>query len=255
MNVARLAPFFRDFRAGLSGAAERAAPRMCLLTPGPYSDTYFEQAYLARYLGFLLVEGDDLVVRDNMVFVRTIAGLKRADVIWRRVDADWCDPLELNAASRIGVAGLMQAIRAGNVVVANMPGAGMLESRSLLGFAPTLAQRLLGEDLLLPNIATWWCGQKRERESVIERMDELVISPAFGDALPGSTRRRRRARLGPFGAREERTGAGDGAPRHRLRRPGSRAPVHDARVARRQARAASVHPARVRRRDARTAGA
>ncbi len=189
MNVARLAPFFRDFRAGLSGAAERAAPRMCLLTPGPYSDTYFEQAYLARYLGFLLVEGDDLVVRDNMVFVRTIAGLKRADVIWRRVDADWCDPLELNAASRIGVAGLMQAIRAGNVVVANMPGAGMLESRSLLGFAPTLAQRLLGEDLLLPNIATWWCGQKRERESVIERMDELVISPAFGDALPGSSRR------------------------------------------------------------------
>ncbi|MBX9759627.1 MAG: circularly permuted type 2 ATP-grasp protein [Beijerinckiaceae bacterium] len=190
MNVARLAPFFRDFRAGLSGAADRAAPRMCLLTPGPYSDTYFEQAYLARYLGFLLVEGDDLVVRDNMVFVRTIAGLKRADVIWRRVDADWCDPLELNATSRIGVAGLMQAIRAGNVVVANMPGAGMLESRALLGFAPTLSQMLLGEDLRLPNIATWWCGQKRERESVIERMDELVISPAFGDALPGSTRRR-----------------------------------------------------------------
>lgn len=190
MNVARLAPFFRDFRAGLSGAAERAAPRMCLLTPGPFSDTYFEQAYLARYLGFLLVEGDDLVVRDGMVFVRTIAGLKRADVIWRRVDADWCDPLELNAASRIGVAGLMQAIRAGNVVVANMPGAGLLESRALLGFAPALARRLLGEDLLLPNIATWWCGQKRERDAVIERIDDLVISPAFGDALPGSGQRR-----------------------------------------------------------------
>ncbi len=190
MNVARLAPFFRDFRAGVSGAADRAAPRMCLLTPGPFSDTYFEQAYLARYLGFLLVEGDDLVVRDNMVFVRTIAGLKRADVIWRRVDADWCDPLEQNAASRIGVAGLMQAIRAGNVVVANMPGAGLLESRALLGFAPSLAQRLLGEDLRLPNIATWWCGQKRERDAVIERLDELVISHAFGDALPGSSSRR-----------------------------------------------------------------
>ena len=190
MNVARLAPFFRDFRAGLSGAADRAAPRMCLLTPGPFSDTYFEQAYLARYLGFLLVEGDDLVVRDNMAFVRTIAGLKRADVIWRRVDADWCDPLELNAASRIGVAGLMQAIRAGNVIVANMPGAGILESRALLGFAPTLAHRLLGEDLRLPNIATWWCGQKRERDVVLDRLDELVIAPAFGDALPGSSRRR-----------------------------------------------------------------
>ncbi|MFN3892792.1 MAG: circularly permuted type 2 ATP-grasp protein [Beijerinckiaceae bacterium] len=190
MNVARLAPFFRDFRAGLSGAADRAAPRMCLLTPGPFSDTYFEQAYLARYLGFLLVEGDDLVVRDDMVFVRTIAGLKRADVIWRRVDADWCDPLELNAASRIGVAGLMQAIRAGNVVVANMPGAGLMESRALLGFAPSLARRLLGEDLRLPNIATWWCGQKRERDAVIERLDELVVAHAFGDALPGSSRRR-----------------------------------------------------------------
>lgn len=190
MNVARLAPFFRDFRAGVSGAADRATPRMCLLTPGPFSDTYFEQSYLARYLGFLLVEGDDLVVRDNMVFVRTIAGLKRADVIWRRVDADWCDPLELNGASRIGVAGLMQAIRAGNVVVANMPGAGILESQALLGFAPTLSQRLLGEDLRLPNIATWWCGQKRERDIVLERLDELVISHAFGDALPGSSKRK-----------------------------------------------------------------
>jgi uncharacterized circularly permuted ATP-grasp superfamily protein/uncharacterized alpha-E superfamily protein len=192
MNVARLAPFFRDFRAGLSGAADRAAPRMCLLTPGPFSDTYFEQAYLARYLGFLLVEGDDLVVRDDMVFVRTIAGLKRADVLWRRVDADWCDPLELNSTSRLGVAGLLQAIRAGNAVVANMPGSGLVESRALLGFAPSLAQRLLGEELRLPNIATWWCGQKRERDAVIERMDDLVISHAFGDALPGATGRRGR---------------------------------------------------------------
>lgn len=190
MNVARLAPFFRDFRAAVSGAAERAAPRMCLLTPGPFSDTYFEQAYLARYLGFLLVEGDDLVVRDNMVFVRTIAGLKRADIIWRRVDADWCDPLELNVNSRIGVAGLMQAIRAGNVVVANMPGSGILESQALLGFAPKLSQRLLREDLKLPNIATWWCGQKRERDIVLERFDELVISHAFGAVLPGSSKRK-----------------------------------------------------------------
>lgn len=187
LNVARLAPFFRDFRAGLSAAAERADPRMSLLTPGPYSDTYFEQAYLARYLGFLLVEGDDLVVRDRIAYVRTIAGLKRADVIWRRVDADWCDPLELNAASRIGVPGLMQAVRAGNVVMANMPGAGVLESLSLLGFAPALCQRLLGEDLKLPNIATWWCGQKAEREAVLDKLDQLVIAPAFGEALPGST--------------------------------------------------------------------
>ena len=184
MNVERLAPFFRDFRDGLSSSAERTNPRICLLTPGPYSQTYFEQAYLARYLGFMLVEGDDLVVRDGIVFVRTIAGLKRADVLWRRVDADWCDPLEFNAASRIGVPGLMQAIRNKSVAVGNMPGAGLMESRALMGFAPAHCARLLDEDLRLPNIATWWCGQSDARRVVIERLDELVIASAFGDTLP-----------------------------------------------------------------------
>lgn len=185
MNVARLAPFFREFRRGLAGAAPRPDPRICLLTPGPFSETYFEQAYLARYLGILLVEGDDLTVHDGMVHVRTIAGLKRADVIWRRVDADWCDPLEANAASRLGVPGLFQAIRDGAVTVANMPGSGLVESRALLGFMPALARRLLGEDLRLPNIATWWCGQESERKQVLERLDELVVASAFSDALPG----------------------------------------------------------------------
>jgi uncharacterized circularly permuted ATP-grasp superfamily protein len=99
MNVERLAPFFREFRAGLRTSAQRTGPRICILTPGPWSQTYFEQAYLARYLGFLLVEGGDLVMRDGHIFVRTIAGLKRADVLWRHVDADWCDPVELNPSS------------------------------------------------------------------------------------------------------------------------------------------------------------
>ena len=124
MNVERLAPFFREFRAGLRTSAQRTGPRICILTPGPWSQTYFEQAYLARYLGFLLVEGGDLVVRDGHIFVRTIAGLKRADVLWRHVDADWCDPVELNPSSRIGVPGLIDAIRAGGVAVENMPGSG-----------------------------------------------------------------------------------------------------------------------------------
>jgi uncharacterized circularly permuted ATP-grasp superfamily protein/uncharacterized alpha-E superfamily protein len=185
MNVARLAPFFREFRRGLAGATPRPDPRICLLTPGPFSETYFEQAYLARYLGILLVEGDDLTVHDGMVHVRTIAGLKRADVIWRRVDADWCDPLEANAASRLGVPGLFQAIRDGALTMANMPGSGLVESRALLGFMPALARRLLGEDLRLPNIATWWCGQEGERAQVLERLDELVVASAFSDALPG----------------------------------------------------------------------
>ncbi len=187
MNVQRLAPFFREFRNGLTQSAARSDPRICLLTPGPFSQTYFEQAYLARYLGILLVEGDDLVVQDGEVHVRTIAGLKRADVIWRRVDADWSDPLEANAASRLGVPGLMQAIRNGTVTVANMPGTGLIESRALLGFMPALCRRLLGEDLRMPNIATWWCGQERERKQVLSRLDDLVIAGAFSDSMPGAS--------------------------------------------------------------------
>ena len=184
MNVERLAPFFRDFRTGLADAAVRSEPRICLLTPGPWSETYFEQAYLARYLGMLLVEGEDLVMSDGRLHVRTIAGLKRADVIWRRVDADWCDPLELNAASQLGVPGMLEAIRRGEVVVANMPGAGLIESRALLAFLPALSRRILGEDLRLPNIATWWCGQERECESVLSNFDAMTISGAFSETVP-----------------------------------------------------------------------
>ena len=113
MNVMRLAPFFEGLRKGLAARAGRSDPRICLLTPGPFSETYFEQAHLARYLGFLLVEGDDLIARDGKVYVRTIAGLKRADVILRRVDAEFIDPLELNSASRLGTPGMLEAIRAG----------------------------------------------------------------------------------------------------------------------------------------------
>jgi len=178
MNVERLAPFFDALRKGLSSSAERKDPRICLLSSGPFSETYFEQAHLARYLGFLLVEGDDLVVRDGLVYVRTIAGLKRADVILRRVDADFIDPLELNSASRIGVPGIIEAVRNGGVALLNMPGSGVLESRALMGFFPKLCRRLLGEELKMPNVATWWCGQGAERELVRNTAD-LVIAPAF----------------------------------------------------------------------------
>lgn len=185
MNVQRLAPFFRAFRGGLAAAADRSEPRICLMTPGPYSQTYAEQSYLARYLGFLLVEGDDLVVHEGKVHVRTIAGLKRADVIWRRVDADFLDPLELNGASRLGVPQLLSAIRAGNVTVANMPGAGFIESRALLGFVPRLARQLTGEDLRMPNIATWWCGQPQARDKVLDNLDTMAIAGAFEGSVPG----------------------------------------------------------------------
>ena len=182
LNVHRLAPFFDALRRGLAATADRSEPRICLLSPGPFSQTYFEQAHLARYLGFLLVEGDDLVARDGKVWVRTIAGLKRADVILRRVDADFLDPLELNAASRLGTPGMLEAIRAGGVTVLNVPGSGLVESRALMSFAPGLSERLLGEPLKLPNIATWWCGQADEQALVERRLDELAIAPAFQNA-------------------------------------------------------------------------
>src|SRR5580658_3911845 len=179
MNVQRLAPFFDELRKGLAAAADRSDPRICLMTPGPFSETYFEQAHLARYLGFLLVEGDDLISRDEKIYVRTIAGLKRADVILRRVDADFIDPLELNSASRLGTPGMLAAIRAGGVAVLNMPGTGVLESKALLGFLPNLCRRLLGEELKLPNVATWWCGQAQERDIVKRHLDDLAITRAF----------------------------------------------------------------------------
>ncbi|HUO55062.1 MAG TPA: circularly permuted type 2 ATP-grasp protein [Rhodoblastus sp.] len=180
MNVRRLAPFFQDFRAGLAALAHRSEPRICLHTPGPYSETYYEQAYLARYLGFVLVEGGDLVARDGLVHVRTIAGLKRADVIWRRIDSDFADPLELKSGSQLGVPGLVETIRQGNVAVANALGAGVAETPALLGFMANIGGRLLGEKLILPTIATWWCGQEAEREYVLARLQDMAISPAFG---------------------------------------------------------------------------
>jgi uncharacterized circularly permuted ATP-grasp superfamily protein/uncharacterized alpha-E superfamily protein len=189
MNIERLASFFQGFRAGLVASSRRVEPRICLLTPGPLNESYFEQAYLARYLGFLLVEGGDLLMRDGRVHVRTIAGLKRADVIWRRIDGDFSDPLELNAASALGVAGLVQAVRRGNVHIANGLGSGVVEARALMSFLPALAERLLGEELILPNVATWWCGQASERATVLERLEEMSVAPAFRAAADGLVRR------------------------------------------------------------------
>ena len=185
MNVERLAPFFEAFRFGLTSMAQRSNPRICLLTPGPFNETYFEQAYLARYLGLLLVEGGDLTMRDGKVHVRTIAGLKRADVIWRRIDSDFADPLELNAHSRLGVPGLVDALREGGVVIANALGSGVLEAPALMSFMPKLCRTLLGEDLRLPNIATWWCGQQKARQLVLADLDALAIAGAYGNPVPG----------------------------------------------------------------------
>lgn len=184
-EVQRLASFFQAYKTQLSSYTDPGSARVSLLTPGPFNETYFEHSLLARYLGFLLVEGADLTVVGEKVFLRTVGGLMQTDVLVRRLDSDFSDPLELNAASRLGVPGLVRAVKAGNVAVANALGSGVAESRSLLGFLPSLARLSLDEDLTVPNVATWWCGQPRERDHVLERFDELVIAPAFGTTVRG----------------------------------------------------------------------
>ena len=142
-------------RAGARATARH--PRIVLLTPGPYNETYFEHAYLARYLGYTLVEGGDLTVRDERVYLKTLGGLEPVDVILRRLDDDFCDPLELRADSSLGVPGLVQAVRAGNVLVANALGSGVLETPALLAFLPALcraparrgARAAVGRDLVV----------------------------------------------------------------------------------------------------------
>jgi uncharacterized circularly permuted ATP-grasp superfamily protein/uncharacterized alpha-E superfamily protein len=185
MNVERVAPFFEAFRDSLRASADRDEPRIGLLTPGVFSETFFEHATLARYLGFLLVEGDDLAVSGDRIHIRTVAGLKRLDVLLRRVDSNFLDPLELDASSHLGVPGLIDVLRKDGVVVANMPGSGVLEARALLGFLPSLCRRLLGESLIMPHIATWWCGQKSAREEVLSRLEDFAIEGAYGRAVPG----------------------------------------------------------------------
>jgi len=185
MNVERVASFFEAFRDSLRASAERDEPRTGLLTPGVFNETYFEHATLARYLGFLLVEGDDLAVSGDRIHIRTVAGLKRLDVLLRRVDSNFLDPLELDAASQLGVPGLIDVLRKNGVVVANMPGSGVLESRAMLGFLPSLCRRLLSENLAMPHIATWWCGQKSARDEVLSRIEDFAIEGAHGRAVPG----------------------------------------------------------------------
>jgi uncharacterized circularly permuted ATP-grasp superfamily protein/uncharacterized alpha-E superfamily protein len=179
-QIHRLAGFFRTIQNTLARIAPRADdPRIVMLTPGPHNETYFEQTYLARYLGYMLVEGQDLTVRDNHVFLKTLSGLERVDVILRRVDDDFCDPLELRNDSMLGVPGLVEAIRAGNVTVANALGSGVVQSPAFMSFLPGLCRHVLGEELKLPSVATWWCGQKSAREHVLENLDKLVVKSAF----------------------------------------------------------------------------
>jgi uncharacterized circularly permuted ATP-grasp superfamily protein/uncharacterized alpha-E superfamily protein len=183
-HVRRHAPFFRAFRESLVEAAPRDqdAPHVVLLTPGPFSETYFEHAYLARYLGFTLAEGADLTAREGRIFLKTVHGLRPVHGMMRRLDDDFCDPLELRTDSTLGIAGLLQAWREGHVLMANAPGMGVLESPLLPACLDAAARRLLDESLELMSPRAWWCGDP-QAAATIARLDQCVVKPLAPGAL------------------------------------------------------------------------
>ncbi len=206
LHVEPIAPFFTALQDSLYRASPTRgeAPLAVLLTPGPLTATYFEHSFLARYLGFPLVEGQDLIVRGDSVHLKTLRGLRRVHAILRRLDDELCDPVELRADSALGVPGLMHVIRAGNVVVANALGSAVLETGAFSGFYPAVSERLFGESLELPSIATWWCGEEPALEYVVSHLEELVVKaaypsirmdPVFGHTLDDAARRELLAKI------------------------------------------------------------
>ncbi|MGB0905391.1 MAG: circularly permuted type 2 ATP-grasp protein, partial [Mangrovicoccus sp.] len=183
-KIARLGDFFAEFRTALEDLRGGQEGRVGVLTPGLLNQAYFEHAYIARYLGFILLEGEDLVVRDGRVMVRTVDGLQPVSVLWRRLDASWADPLELREESRLGTPGLVGALRRQSLTLVNALGSGILETRAFLAFVPRICEALRGEQLKMPNIATWWCGQPTERDHVKSNIEKMMIGPALGTRLP-----------------------------------------------------------------------
>jgi uncharacterized circularly permuted ATP-grasp superfamily protein/uncharacterized alpha-E superfamily protein len=179
LRVQHVASFFAAMRDALLRWAPRGdgPPLIALLTPGPYNETYFEHALLARYLGLALVEGSDLTVRDGRVWMKTVEGLKRVHALLRRQDDDYCDPLELRSDSALGVPGLTECARRGSILIANSLGSGVLESGALLGYLPALSEQLLGEPLKLPSVATWWLGEPAAFTDAWARLDQVLIKP------------------------------------------------------------------------------
>jgi uncharacterized circularly permuted ATP-grasp superfamily protein len=191
-HVLRLAAFFQAMKDGLQSLAASDRPRGALLSPGPHNEAYFEHAFLAHYLGLSLVEGDDLTVHDGDLFLKTLSGLQRVDIVMRRVDSLFCDPLELKADSSLGVPGLVEAARAGRIVLANPLGGAVVEGPAMAAFLPDLCRTLLGEELALPGVATHWCGTAAGRRAAMAALDRSVVRDAF-DSVPlfarGSTAR------------------------------------------------------------------
>ncbi|WP_226789205.1 circularly permuted type 2 ATP-grasp protein [Polaribacter reichenbachii] len=179
INVKQPFSFIKDFNELLINAApsHKENPTIVILTPGPHNETYFEHAYLSSFFGYPLVKGNDLVVRDNKVWLKTLKGLIQIDVIYRRVDDEYSDPLELNGNSYLGVAGLLNVVRLQNVAIMNPIGSGVLENPGLIPFMNSICKYFLKEDLILPQIASWWCGQEKERKHVLDNLKNFVVKP------------------------------------------------------------------------------
>jgi uncharacterized circularly permuted ATP-grasp superfamily protein/uncharacterized alpha-E superfamily protein len=194
LKVRHLSPYFTSLRNGLNEIAPHGNlnPRIVILTPGSKNETYFEHSYLSSYLGFTLVQGNDLIVKDNFVWLKTLGGLERVDVILRRVDDVYCDPLELRPDSQLGIPGLLQCARSGNVSIANPLGSSVLENPGLMPFLQQISRYFLSEDLILPTIASWWCGQPKELSYVLDNIQNLVIkkihrSPTGSSSIDGAS--------------------------------------------------------------------
>ncbi|WP_280303683.1 circularly permuted type 2 ATP-grasp protein, partial [Nocardia abscessus] len=206
-NPRPLTPFARAMRSMLIESAQIGddEPVVVVLSPGVHSETAFDQAYLASTLGFPLVESADLVVRDGALWMRSLGTLKRVDVVLRRVDAEFSDPLDLRPDSHLGVVGLVEVLRRGAVTVVNTLGSGLLENPALAGFLPGLSRALLGEDLLLESAPSYWGGHDRERAHLIAHLDRLVLRSAvdgatlFGPELSREQRDELKARIGAHG--------------------------------------------------------
>ena len=183
-QVHRLSLFFRTLRSTLAALTPTPRTRTALLSPGPQNETYFEHAYLASYLDYTLAQGDDLTVRDGQLWVKTVDGLQPVGAVVRRVDDIFCDPLELQRESLLAPPGLLQAVRNGTVIVANPLGSGVLENPGLMAYLPRVAKVLLGQDLRLASVPTWWCGDEQALAYVVDHIEQLVIKPVF--PLPGT---------------------------------------------------------------------
>lgn len=179
------------------GSELRANPQVVVMTPGVYNSAYFEHAYLARLMGVPLVEGRDLVVHDNIVYMKTTVGLRRVDVIYRRIDDDFIDPLSFRRDSALGAAGLFNAYRAGNVVIANAPGTGVADDKAVYAYVPDLIDYYLGEDAILPNVETFLCREPAQKEHVLQNLDKLVVKAVGASGGYGML-------VGPHATQEER---------------------------------------------------